>query len=260
MFDFEKPKNPYRKKGKDYNLSENSKLAGADFAYSNTLASRIYKQMKIIQDDSAKYESFLRLKKKLYMVIRNDRQHDLGQLKLGYGNINPLKNFRFSPKTSWQTFFMNYPTTNFDAEKEELCISTPPILARELDTLPERVRKVILKMHIIKVSIDDENTVDISSSKELVIVKGDDVESRSVIFSIKDKPNVLLLCVATVRMWLLSTDRKEEFLTLNTKYMTAEIFDAILIRNGQICKFEEETNKESRPSEFPDSDEELDWV
>jgi len=158
MFDFEKPKNPYRKKGKDYNLSENSKLAGADFAYSNTLASRIYRQMKIIQDDSAKYESFLRLKKKLYMVIRNDRQHDLGQLKLGYGNINPLKNFRFSPKTSWQTFFMNYPTTNFDAEKEELCISTPPILAREVDTLPERVRKVILKMHIIKVSIDDENT------------------------------------------------------------------------------------------------------
>ena len=69
MFDFEKPKNPYRKKGKDYNLSDNSKLAGADFAYSNTLASRIYRQMKIIQDDSAKYESFLRLKKKLYMAL-----------------------------------------------------------------------------------------------------------------------------------------------------------------------------------------------
>lgn len=260
MFDFEKPKNPYRKKGKDYNLSENSKLAGVDFAYSNTVASRIYKQMKIIQDDSAKYDAFLRLKKKLYMAVRNDCEHDLGQLKLGYGNIKPLNNFRFSKKTNWQTFFMNYPTANFDVEKGELCISTPPILARELDTLPERVRKVILKMHIIKVAIDDENTVDVSSSKELVIVKGDDVESRSVIFSIKNRPNVLLLCVATVRMWFLSTDHKEEFLTLNTKYMTAEIFDAILIRNGQICKFEEETNKESHPPEFPDSDEELDWV
>jgi len=178
---------------------------------------------------------------------------------LGYGNINPLKNFRFSPKTSWQTFFMNYPTANFDVEKVELCISTPPILARELDALPERVRKVILKMHIIKVAIDDENTVDISSSKELVIVKGDDVESRSVIFSIKDRPNVLLLCVATVRMWLLSTDRKDEFMTRNTKYMTAEIFDAILIRDGQICQFEEETNKESNPRVFPD-DEEVNWV
>ena len=109
-------------------------------------------------------------------------------------------------------------------------------------------------------AIDDENTVDVSSSKELVIVKGDDVESRSVIFSIKNRPNVLLLCVVTVRMWLLSTDHKEEFLTLNTKYMTAEIFDAILIRNGQICKFEEETNKERHSPEFPDSDEELDWV
>jgi hypothetical protein len=260
MFNFENPKNPNRKKGKDYQLSENSKLTNVDFAYSNKLASKIYRRLKILQKGSCDPDSFMRLSQVVYQAVRNDQEHELGQLQLGYGSVEPLKEFRISKKTSWQTFFMNYPTAYFEEEKGELCLAIPSISARELNHFPERTNKVVLNMHCIQVSIGDENLVTVVSSKELIITNKEDVHARSVYFPIKDKSNVVLLCVVTVRIWLMSTDDKTNFLSDNTKFMTAEIFDALLIRNGQLCQFEEMKQSDIKPPELPDSDERMDWV
>lgn len=260
MFNFENPKNPNRKKGKDYQLSENSKLTNADFAYSNKLASKIYGLLKIVQKESCETGSYRRFSQAVYAAVRNDREHGLGQLKLGYGSVEPLKKFRIAKKTNWQSFFVNNPTADFDAAKGALRVTIPPISERELNCFPERTTKVVLRMHCIQVSIDDENEVTAVSSKELIMAIKEKMVSRSVYFSVKDKPNVLLLCLVTVRVWLKSTYDKTDFLSNNMKFMTAEIFDALLIRNGQLCQFEDIKQSDIRPPTLPDSDEGEDWV
>lgn len=259
MFNFERPKNPYRKKGKDYNLSDNSKLTSIDFSYSRKLASRIYSILKILENEPRQTDTFSRFANQVYQAVRNDQLHELGQLKLGYGSVESLRNFRFSKKNSWQSFFRNYPTADFQSDKGEVCLTMPPTYAREFHLFPERASKVIVRMHCIQISIDNENRLEHCSSKELIITNDEDRDSRSIRFSIKDKPNVLLLCLASVRVWLVSAQGEDEFLSNNKVYMTAEIFDALLIRDGQLCHFVEQKLPDITPPMSSDSDDELDW-
>lgn len=260
MFNFKNPKNPYRKKGKNYRLSENSKLTGADFGYTRKLASQIYKIMQLIQNESCKNDTYTRFSKVLYKVVRNDQVHELGKLQLGYGNVAPLKGFRFFKKTNWHNFFMNKPTAELDIEKGAIRFAIPPIFVGEFNKFPKRMRKVIIKMHCIQISVGDENIIELNSSKELVMTGVDNINSRSVYFAVKDSVNVVVLCIATVRIWLHSLDSKEEFLSFDSKFMTAEIFDALVIHDGQLCHFEEEEFSDVKPPEFPNLDEEVDWV
>ncbi|UIR56071.1 hypothetical protein LZQ00_17630 [Sphingobacterium sp. SRCM116780] len=260
MFNFAKPKNPYRKKGKDYNLSENSKLTANDFAYSAKLASSIYKVFKSLQRESCKSDTFSRFKKVVYQTIRNDQEHMLGQLRLGYGSVSPLKGFRFSKKSNWQSFFLNYPTIYFDAQKGEVRIAIPPILIHDFNKFPSRISKIIMKMHCFQVAIDSENTIEFNSSKDLLLQQGDNMPSRSVVFSTKNKADVLLLCVGTLQTWLLSADGQEEFLSYNSSLMTAEIMDALLIRDGQLCSFAEERLDDLKPPILPVTNDEVDWI
>ncbi|UZJ65796.1 hypothetical protein OKW96_06430 [Sphingobacterium sp. KU25419] len=66
--------------------------------------------------------------------------------------------------------------------------------------------------------------------------------------------------MATVRIWLESVNGKEEFLSFNSKLMTAEIFDALVIRDGQLCYFEEQKFSDMKTPEFPELNEGVDWI
>lgn len=259
MSNFENPKDPNRYKGKEYKLSENSKLAGADFAYSGKLSSKIYKLMRILQLQPCETDTYSRFSRQLYEAVRNDQKHELGKLQLGFGSVAPLRNFRFSKKNSWQSFFRNYPIVNFEPEQGEVSVTLPPIYAKEFHLFPKRTSKVGVRMHFIQISIDVENRLEYCSSKELIITNDQDIESLSIRFSINGKSDLLLLCIASVRIWLVPVHGNDEFLSTNKAYMTAEIFDTLLIRDGQLYHFAEQKLPDISPPTSPDSNEELDW-
>lgn len=246
-----------RNKRDEYNLSENSRLAGIDFVYSNKIASKIYAKMKVLEKDSCQSDTYSRLKKVLYQAVRNDQVHELGQLQLGFGDLRSLKGFRFSKKTSWNTFFMNNPTAKFDQEKARVGLAIPTIYAREFNRFPEKTSKAVLRFHCIYVSLNGECIIESRSSKELVVRDG--VNSRSVYFPIKETSTILILCIGSVHTWLFSNNLESEFLSRNNLFMTAEIFDALLIQDGKLCHFEENKLPDINPPEYPDANDDLDW-
>ncbi|TWI15945.1 hypothetical protein [Sphingobacterium siyangense] len=255
---FESPKNPNRKKGEGYKVSEFSQSAGDDFARNNILASRLYKTLKPIQPFACTRSTYTRLQVALYKAVRNDQIHDLGSLKLGYGDVSPLRGFRFSLKTSLGRFFVNKPVAyyNEDENKVEIRSSLKSIL--KFESIHERLAKLVIKKYCILIQLDEPNAITVMSSKDLDLKQGHSLEDRSVFFPLKDNINVLVLCLSTVRCWLKTPDEAEQFLSNDTTLMTAEVIDVILIRDGKCMFFpEKEANKMLPP--IQPSDDELDW-
>lgn len=61
---------------------------------------------------------------------------------------------------------------------------------------------------------------------------------------------MVAFCVVTVRICLQAVNSKEEFLSFDRKHIIAEIFDALVICDGQLSHFEEQKFPDIKPAEF----------
>lgn len=255
---FGKDKNE-RKRGDAYDLSENSELTGLDFTYNCKLASRLYQILKSIQPRACGRSTYIRLQNVLYKAVRNDREHDLGSLRLGYGSVLPLKGFRYSKRVSWSNFFMNHPMVHFDEAQQQVRVQLHLAGLRKFNTIHERLVKIDIKIYCVVVQLDDRNTLFHHSSKTLELRKGDHKVDRRITFTLKDCRDAVILCLATVRCWLASPDGKDEFMSNSSTLMAGEVFDALLIRGGKFTVFPEEKSDKLPPSILPSDDDEVDW-
>ncbi|MDM1293809.1 hypothetical protein HX021_05815 [Sphingobacterium sp. N143] len=256
---FENPKNPNRKQGKDYNVSELSQLAGDDFKYTNKLASRLYKLLKPIQERSCDRFTYTRLQKALYKAVRNDQSHDLGSLRLGYGDVSSLKGFRFSLKTSLGKFFVNNPASKFDKGKNSIEVRVPLDSLQKFENINSRLAKLVIKLYCIVIQINDRNDMEIHVSKNLELQRDHVRKDRTVSFSLGDRQDVVILCLCTIRCWLMEANEKDTFLSNDATLMATELVDAILIRDGELLTFSQEDSNDLLPPLRSNDGDEIDW-
>lgn len=248
-----------RKRGEAYVLSENSKLTGLDFTYNSNLASRLYQILKPMLRAACERTTYLRLQNALYAAVRNDREHGLGSLRLGYGSVLPLREFRYSKRVSWSNFFMNHPVAHFDETRQQIQVQLPLAGLRKFDLIHERLAKIDIKIYCVVIQLDDRNTIFYHVSKTLELRKEDHKVDRGITFTLGDCKDAVILCLGTVRCWLTSPDGNEEFMSNNSTLMTGEVFDAILIREGKETIFPEEKSYKLPPPILPGDDDEVDW-
>ncbi|MND64100.1 hypothetical protein D3C87_579220 [compost metagenome] len=242
-----------------YVLSENSRLAGLDFTYNSGLASRLYQILKSIQPRACERSTYIRLQNILYEAVRNDRVHDLGSLRLGYGSVLPLKGFRYSKRVSWNNFFMNHPVAHFDEAQQQVQVQLHLAGLRKFELIHERLTKIDIKIYCVIIKLDDRNTLFHHASKTLELRKGDHKADRRITFTLEDCKDAVILCLGTVRCWLTSPDGQDEFMSNGGTLMTGEIFDALLIRGGKHTIFPEEKSDKLPPPILPSHDDEVDW-
>jgi len=249
---------PKRKHRSDYSVSEYSKLTGCDFAYNNRLSSRLYDMLKVIQRIACNRSTYIRLQGALYKAVRDDRIHDLGSLRLGYGDVSPLKGFRFSLKTSLGRFFMNAPVAEFNEEKNSLEMRISLRSLHRFSNVQERLAKLLIKMYCIVIQVNEQNNMAIHASKDLELLSDHPPEDRSIFFPLQGSENAVVLCLVTVRSWLTTPDGTDQFLSNDSTLMTGEVFDAMLIRDGKRVIFPKEVSKGIPPPIQP-VDNEIDW-
>nr|WP_288808222.1 hypothetical protein [uncultured Sphingobacterium sp.] len=248
-----------RKRGDAYDLSENSKLAGFDFTYNSNLASRLYQVLKSILKVACVRSTYTRLQNSLYEAVRNDRVHELGSLRFGYGSVLPLKGFRYSKRVSWNNFFINHPMVHFDEMKQQVKVQLQLTGIRKFDSIHQRLAKIDLKIYSLVIQLDDQNTLSHYASKTLELRAEDRKVNRGVTFTLDDCKDAVVLCLATVRCWLTSPDGSSEFMSNGSTLMAGEIFDVLLIRGGKHTIFPEEKSDNLPPPILPDDDDEIDW-
>ncbi|MGE8426456.1 MAG: hypothetical protein ACN6O7_01225 [Sphingobacterium sp.] len=243
----------------NYKISQLSRLVNNDFAYSNKLAGRLYKILKPIQQMACSRSTYKEFLDALYKAVRNDQSHDLGSLRLGYGDVSDLKGFRFSAKTSLGKFFINTPVADFKEEKKSIEIRVPLGSLRKFACIHERLSKLQIKIYCIAIQINDQNDIATYASKDLELLNDHSRKERTVHFPLKDSEHAVILCLATVRSWLTVLDGAEQFLSNDTSLMTAEMFDVLLIRDGKKIVFPKEDSNDMLPPNSANDDSEIDW-
>jgi hypothetical protein len=250
-----------RRKGSsgNYNISQLSRLVNDDFAYSNKLAGRLYKILKPIQQMACTRSTYKDFLDALYKAVRNDQSHDLGSLRLGYGDVSDLKGFRFSAKTSLRKFFINNPVADFKEGMKSVEIRVPLESLLKFASVHERLSKLQIKIYCITIQVNDRNDIGVYASKDLELLIDHSRKERAVHFPLKDSEHAVILCLATVRSWLTALDDAEQFLSNDTALMTAEMFDAMLIRDGKRIVFPKEDSNAMLPPIQDDDGGEIDW-
>ncbi|WP_324757473.1 hypothetical protein [Sphingobacterium thalpophilum] len=252
-------KDPNRKKGEDYLVSEQSQLAGSDFAYNSTLSSRLYRELKSLQRTACNRSTYRRLQNALYEAVRNDQIHDLGSLRLGYGDVSPLKGFRFSLKTSLSRFLMNNPAASFNEEKKSVEMRIALKDLHSFEAIHARLARLVIKMYCIVIQVDNSNEITMQASRDLELQRDHVRTERTAHFSLKNIEDAVILCLCTVRSWLKSPDGKDEFLSNDSTLMTAEVIDAISVRDGHRVVFSGKKDGDIQPDIQANNDDEVEW-
>lgn len=244
-----------RIKGNAYNLSENSGKAGIDFGYASKTASRLNKLCKAIVP-SRNRGLYQQLLGKIITLVRADEIHELGQLRIGYGNIQTLKNFQFNERRSWGGYVPWETEVVCDLDESVVKISIPKDKNWSRERYDDRVYKLQVQYHLVKLPFELDEEVATLHTKELIFTPGENGSSKTAKLSIAGWDNCLLLLIGKVDTYLWRLNRQEGYsLSGNRSYRPAAILEVFGLRDGQLLVdrvIEKEENTQLPPEDGAD--------
>lgn len=237
-----------RKRGTHYNLSENSKLANVDFTYASRMGSKIYQHGKKNWPEMAGRPVFNRLAKKVSELVRLDEEHELGQLRIGYGNSSALKDFRWNRKRTfsglvpWQTEIL------YHEKQRAVSVKIIDDKLWSFASLDKRVSSLCIRYHALKVPFELDEEIDFIYSKELQVFPGKEPPAKETEFPIGHWDNSLIIVTGVVRCRLWHPDSTEDYLSNSQAFMAADVLEVFRIRNGKLIK---DVIQELKPEQTP---------
>lgn len=244
-----------RIKGSAYNLSENSGKAGIDFGYASKTASRLNKLCKAIVP-SRNRGLYQQLLGKIITLVRADEIHELGQLRIGYGNIQTLKNFQFNERRSWGGYVPWETEVVCDLDESVVKTSIPKDKNWSRERYDDRVYKLQVQYHLVKLPFELDEEVATLHTKELIFTPGENDSSKTAKLSIAGWDNCLLLLIGKVDTYLWRLNRQEGYsLSGNRSYRPAAILEVFGLRDGQLLVdrvIEKEENTQLPPEDGAD--------
>lgn len=249
--------NKLRKRGKEYRSSENTKLSGQDFAYANKITSKIYHALTKTSEIKKNRALYQRLLRKVIKIIRADEVHELGQLRIGFGNIQDLVGFRLNERKSIEGLVHWLPKIDFGIAPPTISIHVPEITETTLHSLPQSVVRTETKFHVFKIPIETTEEVAHLSTKYLIHLRHSTIPSRTARLSLDGWDNCLILVVGMVHCYLWSESEKEEFMTLNQQLMACDILAIYGLRDGKLIQ---DRPYEEIQKQLPSQDQGVDWA
>ncbi len=246
-----------RKRGAQYNLSENSKLVNVDFTYTSQMSSKIYQHGKKIWPEMAGRPVFNRFAKKVGQLVRLDEEHELGQLRIGYGNSSALKDFRWNKKRTfsglvpWQTEIL------YDEGQGAVLLKIIDDKLWSFSSLDKRVSSLCVRYHALKVPFELEDEIDFIYSGELQVFPGKEPPAKETMFPTPNWDNCLIIVTGVVRCRLWHANGKDDYLSNSQAFMAADILEVFRIRDGKLMK---DVVRESIPMQTPIPEGGTEWV
>lgn len=246
-----------RNRGANYGLSEKSKLANKDFTYASKVSSKIYQHGKRTWPEMAERSVFNRLTKRVSKLVRLDEEHELGQLRLGYGNSSALKDFRWNKKrtfsgiVSWQTEVL------YNEEKRDILVKILDDKIWSRAAYNSRIRSLCVHYHVLKIPFELDDEIDFRYTKELQVFPGKEPPAKETTFPIQNWDDCLIIVTGVVRCRLWHPGGKEDYLSNSQAFMAADILEVFRVRDGKLMK---DVIRESTPVEKPIPEGGTDWV
>ena len=244
-----------RIKGHAYNLSENSGKAAIDFGYASKTASRLNKLCKAIVP-SRNRGLYQQLLAKVITLVRADEIHELGQLRIGYGNIQTLKGFQFNGRQSWGGYVPWQTEVVCDLDEAVVQISIPKDKNWSRERYDDRVYKLQVEYHLVKLPFELDDEVATLHTKELIFTPGENGSSKTAKLSISGWDNCLLLLIGKVDTYLWKLNSQTEYAVSGDRYYRpAAILEVFGLRDGQLLVdrvIEKEKNTQLPPDDGAD--------
>lgn len=246
-----------RKRGAQYSLSENSKLVNVDFTYASKMSSKIYQYGKKTWPKMAGQPVYNRFTQKVVQLVRLDEEHELGHLRIGYGNSSALKDFRwnknrtFSGLVPWQT------EITYNEGQGAILLRILDDKLWSFASLDKRISSLCIRYHAQKVPFELEDEIDFIYSGELQVFPGKEPPAKKTKFQTPDWDNCLIIVTGVVRCRLWHADGKEDYLSNDRSFMAADILEVFRIRDGKLMK---DVVRESIPVQTPIPDGGTKWV
>ncbi len=225
-----------RKQGADYNLSENSKLVNEDFSYISKISSKIYKYGKKSWPEMAGRPVFNRLAKKVGQLVRLDEEHELGQLRIGYGNSYAIKDFRWNKRRTFSGLVPWQMGIQYHEKRRAVSVKILDDKLWSFASLDNRISSLCIRYHALKVPFELEEGIDFIYSQELQVFPGKEPPAKETDFSVKKWNNCLIIVTGVVRCRLWHPDSKEDYLSNSQAFMAADILEVFRIRDGKLMK------------------------
>lgn len=249
----------FRKQGKAFRLAENSKLSGQDFAYANRMASMFYRHAKQIIPNLKDRNTFQRIVKLMLTMLRQDDHNELGELRLGNGNVGKAEGFRLLTERIWEDLYPGLPEITCKTEGSLVEITIMPFVNWPAGFYTPNVRKVHLQFHVILLPFQTDEPSGYLQSKPMVLELGQPVKRASTQMKYEDGENCLLFVVGSISCSIQSATNNDVFLSINRKYRAAEVLKVFRIKNGILLNDQFQEDHKPTPKTEPE-DEGTDWV
>ncbi|WP_164110956.1 MULTISPECIES: hypothetical protein [Sphingobacterium] len=246
-----------RKHGASYNLSENSKLANVDFTYASKVSSKIYQYGKKIWPEMANRSVFNRLTKNVGELVRLDEKHELGGLRIGFGNSSALKDFRWNKKRTFSRLVPWQTEIQYKEGQRDILVKILKDKLWSVSSTDKRISSLCIRYHALKVPFELDDEIDFLYSKELQVLPGKEPPAKETKFSVPDWDNCLIIVTGVVRCRLWHADGKEDYLSNSQAFMAADILEVFRIRDG---KFMKDVVRESTPVQKSTQEGGTEWV
>lgn len=226
-----------RKRGKEYRLTENSKMANQDFGYVNKIASKIYRLCKGICPEMLDRGVYQQLIRKVMESVRSDETHELGDLRIGHGPIQSLRHFQLNSKRSWSGYLPFAAKVTCDLEKGQVKIVIPS----SSDWLPKkydpRVSKLSIRFHLLKIPFEWTQEAGVLSTQELLIEPASQTRAKTALLRIDGWDNCALIIVGTVNTYFWEkNDQTRDYITGNKNFFAAEFIEVFGLREGTLIE------------------------
>ncbi|ERJ57819.1 hypothetical protein [Sphingobacterium paucimobilis] len=246
-----------RKRGADYNLGENSKLANVDFTYASRVSSKIYQYSKKNWREMTSRSVFNRLTKKVSQLVRLDEEHELGQLRIGYGNSSTLKEFRWNKKRTFYGLVPWQTEIRYREDQRDILVKILDDKLWRVASTDKGISSLCIRYHALKVPFELDDEIDFLYSKELHVFPGKEPPAKETEFSVPDWDNCLIVVTGVVRCRVWHAGGKEDYLSNSQAFMAADILEVFRIRNGKLMK---DVVRESTPVQKSTQEGGTEWV
>jgi hypothetical protein len=241
-----------RKKGKDYQLHENSARSGSDFAYANSITKRIYGVSKNLVELLRSQSIYRRLQRIVMKALREDEINPLGKLRLGNGNSGVFKGFSFNENRSWDGLVRWLPIITYDEAQNTVSFNIPAQSDSSLQSLPKPISKAEVKFYTLSLPFELDEEYALSATKILTLKPNQGQISRVTNLPLSKMDNCLILIFGIVRCHLWESSGNTDFLSGNKDYLVSDIVEVFRIKDGRLIEDKAVSKRPAVPSVMED--------
>ncbi|PRD48833.1 hypothetical protein [Sphingobacterium haloxyli] len=225
-----------RKKGQDYQLSENSRVTAQDFGQLSTIASKIYQHLTTLSPRLKAGSTFNELVA-LLREMRNRDQTLSNEAVDEYTHINILEGFPLNKRASWNTILPWRPQISFDIDRLEVKVTLPQQKNWTLQSYPPRLSRIGMTFHLIVINRTDPKEK-AATAHTTMVFENPPKEGKSLTTAMRPDlfKDSLIIVIGKAQYYLFNMQATKDGPSEHNRYNATDIMATFHVRNGTLLK------------------------